>query len=448
MLDGLLKPKFYTKCKTSLKLIKTRLEAIKKKRAAVQKFLKNDIADLLRNGLDTTAYTRAEGLLVEQNMTSCYDLIEHYCGCILSNLSLMQKQRECPEECKEIIPTLNYAAARFADLPELRDLRNLFTEKFGNTLEAFVSKEFVDRLKSKPPTKEMKLQLLHDVANEFNIEWDSKALEQKLYTPPPIQNQHKYGSLGDRDDEKYKAKEAFTRRNEDHGNKLSNIKEYNASEGKETNLASSASKNAPFDRYKLRSEDEAITHSSLRTSSSSGDTVSEDDTYGNRPFYHKFVPPPYLKPKPDQRTETTSLHRPTKSDVHVEREAEAEEDKSKPRSVRRTKLKPPPGREYASRKENEEEEIDELLMHYSNKRSPYDSGISKANPKPSLDQGNDHGARIRGRTSSLPPEQTSPPETTRWPARASSMQPDAGHVHPKLPDYDELAARLAALRKK
>ena len=37
---------------------KVRLETIKKKRNAVEKYLKNDIAELLRNGLDYNAYGR------------------------------------------------------------------------------------------------------------------------------------------------------------------------------------------------------------------------------------------------------------------------------------------------------------------------------------------------------------------------------------------------------
>lgn len=44
--------------KSDIKITKTRLETIKKKRNAVQKYLKNDIADLVRSGLDTTAYGR------------------------------------------------------------------------------------------------------------------------------------------------------------------------------------------------------------------------------------------------------------------------------------------------------------------------------------------------------------------------------------------------------
>ena len=47
----------------------------------------------------------------------------------------------CPDECKEAIPSLMYAASRFSDFPELRDLKVMFKEKFGDSLEPFLSKE-------------------------------------------------------------------------------------------------------------------------------------------------------------------------------------------------------------------------------------------------------------------------------------------------------------------
>lgn len=47
--------------------------------------------------------------------------------------------------------------------------------------------QFVDMLKPKSITEEMKLQLMHDIAQEFSIEWNSKSLEQKLFKPPPPQ---------------------------------------------------------------------------------------------------------------------------------------------------------------------------------------------------------------------------------------------------------------------
>ncbi|PIA65057.1 hypothetical protein AQUCO_00100498v1 [Aquilegia coerulea] len=102
----------------------------------------------------------------------------------------MQKQRECPEECREVVSSLMFAAARFADLPELRDLRDMFTERYGKALESFVNKEFVENLASRPPTMEKKLQLIRGIAQEFSIKWDSKAFAQKIASSPlPAQEQ-------------------------------------------------------------------------------------------------------------------------------------------------------------------------------------------------------------------------------------------------------------------
>ncbi|CAK7356675.1 unnamed protein product [Dovyalis caffra] len=174
-------------CKTLVKMTKTRLDALKKKKNSVIKFLKNDMADLIRTDLAYNAFCRAEGLLVEQNMTTCYNFIEQFCGCVSSNLSLMNKKKDCPEECNEAVQSLIYAAARFSEFPELRDLRSAFIDRYGPPLESFVNKEFVEMLKPKSTTKEMKLQLMHDIAQEFSIEWNSKSLEQKLFKPPPQQ---------------------------------------------------------------------------------------------------------------------------------------------------------------------------------------------------------------------------------------------------------------------
>lgn len=87
------------------------------------KFMKNDIAELLRRGLDYDAYKRvnnvfsehfflygrikatiaefiyslhlkqAEGLMFEQNMLTCYELIEKFIGSISDHLEDLTKQR-------------------------------------------------------------------------------------------------------------------------------------------------------------------------------------------------------------------------------------------------------------------------------------------------------------------------------------------------------------------
>ncbi|GAB4842427.1 hypothetical protein Ancab_012399 [Ancistrocladus abbreviatus] len=140
--------------------MKARLEAKKKKRNAMQKYLKNDIAVLMKSDLDTNAYGRAEGLYVEVNLSSCYDYVDECCVCISENLKVMQKQR-------------------FA---KLRELRQLLAEKYGNVFVHFVDKEFAKKLKLNPPIMEVKFQLMQEIAQEFSITWDSTLLERKLQT--------------------------------------------------------------------------------------------------------------------------------------------------------------------------------------------------------------------------------------------------------------------------
>ncbi|KAK3180757.1 hypothetical protein Dsin_000140 [Dipteronia sinensis] len=473
MFHGLGQPKFYKKSKSLLKVLKTRLDTIKKKKNAVLKFMKNDIADLLKNNLDMNAYGRAEGLLIEQNISSCYDIIEQCIVRISGQVSAMLKQkyvwlvillnllsnsflrylyitpemnstfycliwfftlfvsRECPNECREAVPTLMYAAARFADLPELRELRSLFTEKYGDSLDSYVIKEFVERLKAIPPTKEIKLLLLQDIAREFSIEWGCKALQQKLYTPPPQPAQHN----PKHDESKH------TKRRED---------EYNVPSSSEDEIG------ANFRR-------DSTSQDSRKTSSSSMGSVSEDEADNKKPFYYRFIPPPYVRNNNPAQEKSTYDEPTTNAEKNNLQDPSA--DDKKPRSVRRNKLKQPPGQEVIVDEEtkakqarqhaqallndngeesDEEKKMDNLLRHYSNKKEPQEP--SSTGGAPTHRSGKSELLLSPGRTStsSLPTEITAKNE----PFRTKSMEEDIfnQHVHPKLPDYDDLAARIAALR--
>ncbi|KAM7275689.1 hypothetical protein ACFE04_017555 [Oxalis oulophora] len=192
MLDGLLGRGFAAKCKSLMKLTKSRIDVIRRKRNATQKFLKKDIADLLFNGLDINAYGRAEGLMAELCLSSCYDFVYHCCDILSKLLSAMQKQRDCPENCREAISSLMFAAARFSDLPELRDLRDIFFERYGSSLELYVNEKLVENLTSSVPcTMEKKIKLLQDIATEFSIKWDFRGFELRMSNKPSASAQEK-----------------------------------------------------------------------------------------------------------------------------------------------------------------------------------------------------------------------------------------------------------------
>ncbi|KAF8658792.1 hypothetical protein HU200_059279 [Digitaria exilis] len=161
---------------------------IRRKKHAMIRFLKKDVADLLANGLDTHAFGRMDGLIVELNHASCYDIIEELCDYIRKQLGSLQKQRECPPESREAVSTLIFAAARFPDLPELCDLRHIFQERFGNFVEPFVSREFIRKLESTEFTNEERLQVMQSIAEELSVSFDARKLELKLWATPETEN--------------------------------------------------------------------------------------------------------------------------------------------------------------------------------------------------------------------------------------------------------------------
>ncbi|PNX92761.1 IST1-like protein [Trifolium pratense] len=413
-----------------------RLETIRKKKNAVQKFLKNDIVDLLRNSLDYNAYGRAEGFLVEQNMAACYELIAKFVECMLGHVRDLFKQSDCPDECKEAIPSLIYAAARFSDLPELRELRTLFQEKFGNTLEPYTSKEFIERLRQNPPSKEMKIQLLHDLAQDFSIEWDRKALEQRLYSPISHQEKekpkHDDQLLQEKEKPKYDDKLLQENEKPKHDDRQKDNGELKLQKNvNDDNI----NYDDPWWRMLRRTDSETTTpdRSSIddqKACSSSIETASEDDEAEiKRPFSYKSVPPPYIK---THKVENNLMKSPEALTA----------EKPVPRSVRRRPLRPPPEENIVKDFSktggsfDEKEILDGLLMQQILKQSP-----------------NDKEQKRRYRKSS-----SSVPTTMRGkslPQRATSLVPEllrttsevSGHVHPSLPDYEDLSARLASLRR-
>ncbi|KAL2539249.1 Regulator of Vps4 activity in the MVB pathway protein [Abeliophyllum distichum] len=388
MFDCLFKTKFYSKCKSAIMATKTRVEMIRKKRNATQKYMWNDIAHLLAKGFDINAYQRAERLLVDLNISTCYDFVEQFCVHISIHLDLMDEQRECPEECREAVSSLIFAAARFADLPELRKLRTLFSERFGESLDCYVNKEFVEKLKRDRPSKDMMLELMQDIASESGLEWNSKALENELYNS----TESKQNDYGKKNDEK---ENAFRQRNYHKSPDIAPIR---------NNEVETTRRN--------EKRNEAGT---LR--SDSGEEFEEEEH-----FSYKNRPPPYTKSEEDQRIKIST---------------EGDHDQL----------------------DHEESLLDRLLVHYAEKKAPSETEESDLALKTSPERdsiGTSKATRRRSkdgssrRTVSLPVELTIPPETPKGHARASSLQPEIlntnRHVHPKLPDYDDFIAKLAALR--
>ncbi|KAK6914896.1 Vacuolar protein sorting-associated protein Ist1, partial [Dillenia turbinata] len=468
MFDALTKSsnsKFSSKCKSVMKVTKTRLEAIKRKRQSMEKYLKGDIVKLLKEDLDHIAYGRVGGYMNELNLTSCYDMVEQFCHCISDNISVMQKEKECPEECREAVACLMFAAARFADLPELRDLRTIFTERYGSSLEPFINKEFANKLKSKPPTKDMKFQLMQEIAQESSIDWNPKALEQKLYEPSSSNKDSpkKYEFQDDKGSDDFRLPNI-----RDQADIKANHRNDGEQEPSTRNEVPKNNNDYKLPRSRLNVENGQSNVGNLPETNSA--RTSCDKVAENRPTYSRLAPP-YSKPRIGKHD--TSLEaqagtpggnetiRAQKKDVEQEAESQKPDSpagakKANPRSVRRNFLKTLPGQDNvgkgsgtvknnsnAMEEEDEEEKLERPLSRYTAKGSQKTLPLANAN-------GHERPEFSHARTHSAPPEPPTLTDTTeRGHTRSTSFQQNMFNndaQHPKLPDYDEFMARLAALR--
>ncbi|KAH6817454.1 Regulator of Vps4 activity in the MVB pathway protein [Perilla frutescens var. frutescens] len=393
---------------------------------------------------------QAEGLVAEMKRSQCYELIDQYCEHIIKNLSAMNKQRECPEECREAASSLMFAAARFADLPELRELRTMFSDRYGNTLDYYVNKQFTEKLKSDPPLKDMKLQLLQEIAAESGLEWDSKALENKLFNESAYDKNLSKGT-NDSDLSAHKQTDGAAQK---------------AATGYEYRHAREETperkKDLPFYERKqtTRNEDRLPRKKECSKSKRWYDE--------HEPLKHMSIPPPYTKFKVNKAKVSSSDKSDSSNDkVKATEPTDAEGDHAQDDAVLTAKSRKVLKFFDGGRDQRDEEEkmMDRLLKHYSRKKGSIKNGRSEAELKPTSQHATmDSSSKVKNflqesrwsdtpiRTSSLRVEPTSPTDTSKKHSRAASFHPDLlngnAHVHPKLPDYDEFVARLAAFRGK
>ncbi|KAG5521501.1 hypothetical protein RHGRI_033909 [Rhododendron griersonianum] len=77
--------------------------------------------------------SKVEQVIKEQNTLDAFVMIEGYCHLLLDRIELIQEERSrvCPEELKEAVSSLVYAARRCGQFPELQEMRTIFTSRFG-----------------------------------------------------------------------------------------------------------------------------------------------------------------------------------------------------------------------------------------------------------------------------------------------------------------------------
>nr|XP_008360045.2 LOW QUALITY PROTEIN: IST1 homolog [Malus domestica] len=180
---------FGTKCKTCLNLGISRIKLLQNKRDVQLKNMRKEIAQFLQAGQEAIARIRVEHVIREQNIWAAYEILELFCEFVLARVPIIESQRECPTELREAISSIIFAAPRCSDVPDLMQITNLFTAKYGKEFVSAVSelrpdsgvnRTIIEKLSVSAPSGEARLKVLKEIAKEYKLNWDSSDTEAEF----------------------------------------------------------------------------------------------------------------------------------------------------------------------------------------------------------------------------------------------------------------------------
>ncbi|XP_022769633.1 IST1-like protein [Durio zibethinus] len=207
-LDALLGRNFKaSKFRTYVNLAISRIAFLEKQHRVRCQQARSDVVQLLNLSQKERALLRVEHVIREQNMLDAYVMIENYFNLLMERIVILKNNKfvtlQCPDELKEAISSLIFAAPRCGELPELQKIRGLFTSRYGKELETCavelrnncgVNPKIVKKLSTRRPSLGSKLKMLkevapmHDISNLF--EGGSSWIFDKKIDADKQQRQH------------------------------------------------------------------------------------------------------------------------------------------------------------------------------------------------------------------------------------------------------------------
>ncbi|KAI8546803.1 hypothetical protein RHMOL_Rhmol07G0147900 [Rhododendron molle] len=162
------------KLKTLASLAIARIPILKNLHTVRCSHARSDVVQLLNLGYPDRALLRVELVIREQNMLDVLDIVENYCHRLIEGFLLVENNRECPEELNEAISSLIFAASRCRELPELQEIRMIFSSRYGN--------EFVDRAIELRNNCRVNLEMIQKLSKiQASLETRKKVLKQIAY---------------------------------------------------------------------------------------------------------------------------------------------------------------------------------------------------------------------------------------------------------------------------
>lgn len=186
-----------------------RLSIVKNRKTLEIQRIKGEVAQMLRSGKDNeNARIRVEEVIRQEMILTAYARLETYLILIQTRAGMLKKVKDPPLDMLEAICTLAFAAERVKyDLDEIPAIRDVLYSKFRHGLCERYGKEFahtvaqdysanacganaavVALLSAMPPSAELKLAKLEQIAEAFAVPFDKEKVAAEMYmglAPPP-----------------------------------------------------------------------------------------------------------------------------------------------------------------------------------------------------------------------------------------------------------------------
>ncbi|KAK3188041.1 hypothetical protein Dsin_027602 [Dipteronia sinensis] len=184
-----------SKCKNLVRHVQCRLKFLKIKRDSIVMQLRDEIAQLLENGHNDIAFSRVEQLFQDQSLLAAYDLLQHYCEFIIIHLPYIRKHKDCPNDINEAVSTLIFAAAWCGDLPELQKIQKLFGERYGPKFAkaavelcpgTLVNSQIRENLCKKTIPENVKSRLMYEIAKDYNLPQELLGCDDNRLSEPHL----------------------------------------------------------------------------------------------------------------------------------------------------------------------------------------------------------------------------------------------------------------------
>ncbi|KAI8005555.1 hypothetical protein LOK49_LG07G03177 [Camellia lanceoleosa] len=124
---------------------------------------------------------------IDMCVLSAYGQIDNFFDFLHSNLCNISRQSKLSDEVNEVVSSLVFAASRCGELPELRRMRTLFKQHFGDEFERnnvelqlgnSLNSHMKHNLGKNSVPDDMKLQLTSNIAREYTLSLEPPTHEQ------------------------------------------------------------------------------------------------------------------------------------------------------------------------------------------------------------------------------------------------------------------------------